>query len=118
MVIAYDLVRRTRIPNAHAGCPLEEGIHCDLSIGGCWRRNARQALLNGALQCRLDIFTRQSGETLGEFVDLGGTDVHGPPDRNAKTITSLPLSGAPVTLAVEWSGGRSVSMVDGTQRKD
>jgi hypothetical protein len=78
-VITNDLVHRTGIQNAHLGYPLEERVHRVFSVGGRWWRNTGQPFLDRALQRRFDIFAGQAGKLLRELINLGGTNIHGPP---------------------------------------
>jgi hypothetical protein len=78
-VIAYDLVDRAGIQYAHAGYPLEEQIHRGFFVGGRRWRNTREPFFYRTLQRSFDIFTGQAGKALREFINLGGTDIHGPP---------------------------------------
>src|SRR5690349_14626201 len=79
IVITYDLIRRTGIQDAHARYLLEEGIQRSFPVCGWRRGNAGQPLLDGAFHRGFDIFPGQTGKTLRELINLGGTDVHGPP---------------------------------------
>ncbi|MDO9061595.1 MAG: hypothetical protein Q7U92_21595, partial [Bradyrhizobium sp.] len=74
-----DVVRRPGIQNGHAGCPLEERIQRGVAVGGRWRPDTGQPLLDRTLRRGFDILSGQTGKFLRELIKPGGTNVHGPP---------------------------------------
>jgi hypothetical protein len=79
-VIAYDLVRRAGVQNTHAGHPIKERIQRSNSVGGGWWRNTGQPFLDGTLQRGFDVLAGQTGKPLCKLINLGGTNIHGPPN--------------------------------------
>lgn len=61
------------------GCLLEERIQRGLAVARRWWRNTGQPLFNRSLQRCFDVFAGQASKPLRELINLGGTNIHGPP---------------------------------------